>query len=102
MKLKNQINEKSLEKEGFEIKHNYNLNLENFKIKKVKNNSNKFLFLDTTLPCLIYFNHDNLIISNFNANKCKDIIPLDNFEKNFLFIFNNKISFGKYLYNEIR
>ena len=100
LKLKNQINEKSLEKEGFEIKHNYNLNLENFKIKKVKNNSNKFLFLDTTLPCLIYFNHDNLIISNFNANKCKDIIPLDNFEKNFLFIFNNKISFGSFSGNQ--
>ena len=100
LKFKKQINEKNFEKEGFVIKQNYNLNLETFKIKKVKNNSNKCLFLDTTLPCLIYFNHDNLIISNFNANKCKDIIPIDNFEKNFLFVFNNKISFGSFSGNQ--
>ena len=100
LKFKNQINEKNLDEESFVIKQNYNLNLENFKIKKVKSNSNKFLFLDTTLPCLIYFNHDNLIISNFNANKCKDIIPIDNLEKDFLFVFNNKISFGSFSCNQ--
>ena len=100
LKFKKSINEKNFEKEGFVIKQNYNLNLENFIIRKVKNNSNKFLFLDTTLPCLIYFNHDNLIISNFNANKCKDIISLDNLEKKFLFVFNHKISFGSFSGNQ--
>ena len=86
--------------EDFVIKQSYNLNLENFRIKKINHDSNKFLFLDTSLPCLINFNHDNLIISNFNANNCKDIISLDNFEKNFLFVFNNKISFGSFSNNQ--
>ena len=100
--INNQNNEDNYEikKEDFIIKNNYNLNLENFKIKKIKHNSNKYLFLDTSLPCLIDCNHDNLIISNFNANNCKDIIPLDNFEKNFLFIFNDKISFGSFSNNQ--
>ena len=107
MKLNKQINNKenvpndiNFKKEDFIIKQNYNINLENFNIKKIKTNSNKFLFLDTSLPCLIYFNRDNLIISNFNANNCKDIIPLDNLEQNFLFIFNNKISFGSFSGNQ--
>ena len=99
LKLKKQVNVE-LKKEDFIIKQNYDLNLENFHIKKIKNNSNKFLFLDTSHPCLIYFNHDNLIISNFNANNCKNIIPLDDFEKNFLFVFNNKISFSSFSGNQ--
>ena len=104
LRLKRQVNDEDKEyefkKEDFIIKQNYNLNLENFHIKKIKNNSNIFLFLDTSHPCLIYFNNDNLIISNFNANDCKNIIPLDDFEKNFLFIFNNKISFGSFSGNQ--
>ena len=97
LKLKKQVNVNvELKKEDFILKQNYNLNLENFHIKKIKTNTNKFLFLDISHPCLIYFNRDNLIISNFNANNCKNIIPLDYFEKNFLFVFNNKISFGSF------
>ena len=104
LKLNKQINslgtDYEFKTEDFVIKQSYNINLENFSIKKVKNDSNKFLFLDTSLPCLINFNHENLIISNFNANNCKDIISLDNFEKNFLFVFNNKISFGAFSNNQ--
>ena len=104
LKLKNKININEIKNEfnsqDFIIKRNYNLNIENFKIYKIKKKKQKFLFLDTSLPCFIFFNHDNLIISNFNANHCKDIIVLDNEDNNFLFIFNNKISFGSFSNNQ--
>ena len=86
--------------DDFFVKQNYNLNLENFRIKKINNKSNKFLFLNTSIPCVINFIHGNLKISNFNANKCKDIISLNNLENNYLFIFNNKISFGSFSNNQ--
>ena len=104
MKLnkKNNAYEKDYEfkNEDFFVKQNYNLNLENFRIKKINNKSNKFLFLNTSIPCVINFIHGNLKISNFNANKCKDIISLNNLENNYLFIFNNKISFGSFSNNQ--
>ncbi len=98
LKLKDRINTNEIKKEfkskDFILKRNYNLNLENFKISKIKKKNQKFLFLDTTHPCFIFFNNDNLIISNFNGNHCKDIIVLDTQDNNFLFIFNDKLSFG--------
>ena len=105
IKLKNKININEIKNdfncEDFIIKKNYNLNLDNFKIYKIKKKKQKFLFLDTSLPCFIFFNnHDNLIISNFNANHCKDIIVLDNEDNNYLFIFNDKISFGSFSNNQ--
>ena len=100
LKLKDKININSIKNEfifnDFIIKRSYNLNLDNFKISKIKKNNQKFLFLDTSLPCFIFFNNDNLIISNFNANYCKDIIILDHEDNHFLFIFNDKISFGSF------
>ena len=84
----------------FIMKHSYNFNLENFKIKKIKDNNNKYLFLDTSLPCLIHFKNDNIIFSNFNASNCKDIIVLNNLEKKFLFVFSDKISFGTFSTNQ--
>ena len=102
MKLKNEINDIKNEfvSEDFFIKRNYNLNIENFRIFKIKKKNQKFLFLDTSLPCFIFFNNNNLVISNFNANHCKDIIVLDNEDNNFLFVFNNKISFGSFSNNQ--
>ena len=102
MKLRSKINETKAEfiSEDFFIKRNYNLNIENFKIFKIRKKNQKFLFLDTSLPCFIFFNHDNLVLSNFNANHCKDIIVLDKEDNNFLFIFNNKISFGSFSKNQ--
>ena len=104
IKLNKQINayekEHEFNNDDFYIKQNYNLNIENFRIKKINNKSNKFLFLNTSIPCIINFINGNLKISNFNANNCKDIIPLDNFENNFLFIFDNKISFGSFSDNQ--
>ena len=98
LKLKDQINvneiKNEFKSEDFILKRNYNLNLDNFKISKIKKKNQKFLFLDTTHPCFIFFNNDNLIISNFNGNHCKDIIVLDNQDNNFLFVFNDKLSFG--------
>ena len=104
LKLKNKTNtiktKNEFMQQDFIIKRTYNLSLENFKISKIKKKNQKLLFLDTTLPCFIFFNHDNLIISNFNANNCKDIIVLDNGNNNFLFIFNDKISFGSLSNNQ--
>ena len=100
LKLKDKINVNSIKNEfncnDFIIKKIYNLNLDNFKISKIKKKNQKFLFLDTSLPCFIFFNNDNVIISNFNANNCKDIIILDHEDNHFLFIFNDKISFGSF------
>ena len=104
LKLRNKINinfiNYEFKSDDFIVKNSYNLNLENFKIKKLKKKNQKFLFLDTTLPCFIFFNHNNLIISNFNATHCKDIIVLDNEDNNYLFIFNNKISFASFSNNQ--
>jgi len=100
MQLKEKINKNNIKNEftyqDFIIKRNYNLSLENFKVTKIKKKNQKFLFLDTSLPCFIFFNNNNLIISNFNANYCKDILVLDNEDNNFLFVFNDKISFGSF------
>ena len=100
LKLREKININIIKNEfksvDFILKRTYNLNLENFKISKIKKKNQKFLFLDTTHPCFIFFNNDNLIISNFNGNHCKDIIVLDCQDNNFLFIFNDKISFGSF------
>jgi hypothetical protein len=82
LKLKNKINESYInyefKSEDFILKNSYNLNLENFKIKKLKKKNQKFIFLDFTFPCFIFFNHNNLIFSNFNVNHCKDVLVLDN------------------------
>ena len=104
LKLKNKINESYInyefKSEDFILKNSYNLNLENFKIKKLKKKNQKFLFLDISFPCFIFFNHNNLIISNFNANHCKDIEVLDNEDNYYIFIFNDKISFGSLSNNQ--
>ena len=104
LKLRNKINESYInyefKSEDFIVKNSYNLNLENFKIKKLKKKNQKFMFLDFTFPCFIFFNHNNLIISNFNANHCKDIIVLDNENNYYMFIFNDRISFGSLSNNQ--
>lgn len=98
LKLRDKINEGYInyefKSEDFILKNNYNLNLENFKIKKLNKKNQKFLYLDITFPCFIFFNHNNLIISNFKAKHCKDIIVLDNEDNYYMFIFNDKISFA--------
>ena len=104
LKLRDKINKSyvnyEFKSEDFILKNSYNLNLENFKIKKLKKKNQKFLFLDNTFPCFIFFNHNNLIISNFNANHCKDILVLDNEDNYYMFIFNDKISFGSLSNNQ--
>ena len=104
LKLRYKINESYInyefKSEDFILKNSYNLNLENFKIKKLKKKNQKFIFLDFTFPCFIFFNHNNLIFSNFNVNHCKDVLVLDNENNYYMFIFNDKISFGSLSNNQ--
>ena len=92
-------NENKINKDNFILKRKYNLCLENFKIKKIKLNNQKCLFINSISSSLIHFNNsnDNLVISNINVNFCKNLIVLNNEKNNYLFIFDNKISFGSFL-----
>jgi len=78
----------------FIFKRKYNLSNENFTIRKMKlkENSKKYLFLDTSTPAFIYFNKETPILLNLNIKYCKNILQLE--ENRYLFIYNHKIAFG--------
>ena len=79
----------------FIFKRKYNLNVEDFTIKKIKQKNNNSLFVNTQTPLFINFNKENLVISYFNIKSCKNLVEI--FDSQFLFIFKDKISFGTLL-----
>ena len=78
--------------EDFIFKRKYNLNFEDFSIIKIKQKNKKSLFINTQTPSFINFIKENPNISYFNIKNCKNLIELQ--ENIFLFVFNDKISFG--------
>ena len=78
--------------DDFIFKRKYNLNVEDFTIKKIKQKNNNSLFINTQTPLFIHFNKENLVISYFNIKSCKNLIEI--IDNQFLFIFKDKINFG--------
>ena len=76
----------------FIFKRKYNLNMEDFTIKKIKQKNNNSLFLNTQTPLFINFHKENLVISYFNIKSCKNLIEI--IDNQFIFIFKDRISFG--------
>ena len=74
------------------FKRKYNFNLEVFTIKKIKQKDKNSLFINTHTPSFINFNKNTPNILHFNIKNCKNLIEIE--ENLFLFVFNNKISFG--------
>ena len=79
----------------FTFKRKYNLNVEDFTIKKIRQKNNNSLFINTQTPLFIHFNKENLVISYFNIKSCKNLIEI--IDNQFLFIFKDKINFGTLL-----
>lgn len=79
--------------EDFILKRNTLITSECFELKKIKNQSSNFLFINTELPCVIYINKENPIVSNFNFKECRNIYNLSAMD-NFAFIFKNNLIFG--------
>ena len=78
--------------EDFIFKRKYNLNLEDFSIKKIKQKNNNSLFINTQTPSFINFNKETPNLLYFSIKNCKNLIEIK--ENLFLFVFNDKISFG--------
>ena len=78
--------------EDFIFKRKYNLNVEDFSIKKIKQKNNNSLFINTQTPSFINFNKETPNILYFSIKNCKNLIEIK--ENLFLFVFNDKISFG--------
>ena len=75
------------------FKRKYNFNLEDFNIIKIKQKNNKSsLFINTQTPSFINFKKNTPNILYFNIKNCKNLIEIE--ENIFLFVFNDKISFG--------
>ena len=89
---KNYNNSYIFKEEDFIFKRKYNLNFEDFNIIKIKQKTKNSLFIDTQTPSIIYFIKDNPNILYFNIKNCKNLIEME--ENTFLFVFNDKISFG--------
>ena len=89
---KNYNNSYIFKEEDFIFKRKYNLNFEDFSIIKIKQKNKKSLFVNTQTPSFINFIKENPNISYFNIKNCKNLIELQ--ENIFLFVFNDKISFG--------
>ena len=81
--------------DDFIFKRKYNLNVEDFIIKKIKQKNNNSLFINTQSPLIIHFNKENLVISYFNIKSCKNLIGI--IDNQFLFIFKDKINFGTFI-----
>ena len=79
----------------FIFKRKYNLNVEDFTIKKIKQKNNNSLFINTQTPLFIHFNKENLVISYFNIKSCKNLIEI--IDDQFLFILKDKINFGTFI-----
>ena len=97
-KLKQQfrtLNSYTFSSEDFILKRKYNISTENFEIKKNKNeiDNSSCLFISTPIPSFAYLNKENPVISNFNIKFCKDIISLSS-NNNYVFVFNDRITFG--------
>ena len=97
-KLKQQfrtLNSYTFSSEDFILKRKYNISTENFEIKKNKNeiDNTSCLFISTPIPSFAYLNKENPVISNFNIKFCKDIISLSS-NNNYVFVFNDRITFG--------
>ena len=82
----------SFSSDDFIFKRKYNLNKEDFTIKKIKQKNNSSLFINTQTPLFINFQKENLVISYFNIKSCKNLIEIN--DNQFLFIFKDKINFG--------
>ena len=78
--------------EDFIFKRKYNLNFEDFSIKKIKQKNKNSLFINTQTPSIINFNKETPNILYFNIKNCKNLIEIE--ENMFLFIFNDKILIG--------
>ena len=85
-------NSYTFSEEDFIFKRKYNLNLEDFSIKKIKQKNKNSLFINTQTPSFIFFNKETPVILYFNLKNYKNLIELN--ENIFLFVFNDKISFG--------
>ena len=85
----------SFSSNDFIFKRKYNLNKEDFTIKKIKQQNQGSLFINTQTPLFINFQKENLIISYFNIKSCKNLIEIN--DNQFLFIFKDKINFGTLL-----
>ena len=79
----------------FIFKRKYNLKVEDFTIKKIKQKNNNSLFINTQTPLFINFNKKNLVISYFNIKSCKNLIEI--IDNQFIFLFKDKINFGTLL-----
>ena len=89
---KNYDNLYTFSEEDFIFKRKYNLNFEDFRIKKIKQKNKNSLFINTQTPSFINFNKETPNILYFNIKNCKNLIEIE--ENMFLFIFNDKILFG--------
>ena len=78
--------------QDFIFKRKYNLNFEDISIKKIKQKNKNSLFINSQNPTFIFFNKDTPVVLYFNIKNCKNLIEFD--ENIFLFVFNDKISFG--------
>ena len=90
--LKNYNNLYEFSEEDFIFKRKYNLNFEDFDIKKIKQKNKNSLFINTQTPSFINFNKETPNILYFNIKNCKNLIEIA--ENTFLFVFNDKILFG--------
>lgn len=89
---KNYENTYTFSEEDFIFKRKYNLNFEDFSIKKIKQKNNNSLFINTQTPSFINFNKETPNILYFNIKSCKNLIEIE--DNMFLFIFNDKILIG--------
>ena len=79
----------------FVFKRKYNVTNENYTIRKIKikdNTERKYLFFDMTTPCFAFINKEAIVLLNLSIKSCKNILQLD--KDKYLFVYNNKISFG--------
>lgn len=80
--------------EDFILKRKYFLTNECFELKKLKSESNNFIFINTELPCLIYINKETPVVTNFNIKECSQIRNIKSLSGLYAFIFREKIIFG--------
>jgi hypothetical protein len=80
--------------EDFILKRKYFLTNECFELKKLKSESNNFIFINTELPCLIHINKETPVVTNFNIKECSQIKNIQSVNSLYAFVFREKIIFG--------
>ena len=83
--------------DDFVLKRQYNISNDCYELQKVKIHGKNNIFLNTSVPSLIYIKNDQSFLSNLNIRNCSNFINLDSkniYSTIHAFLFQDKLCIG--------